>query len=256
MKSFVSSVNEKDRVLVVEDDPSFQRMVSALLESNGFAYSCASTANEARDLLSREPIDVVVADILLPGNENLEFVEDMVGMGVDRPPVILMTAYPTTATLLRSRKLPVFAYLTKPFENEELIETVADSLTFRDVGRRVVTARRRLSESLEQLEDLERLVASPLRVDQSVPISFYLDLTLQNILDPLTDLCGLVRSTLERSGYIESGACKLFKCPRLEHQLQAISEAVDVLAKTKGSFQSKELGDLRKKLERLTKLPN
>ena len=69
------SVNDelKDaHILVVDDDESFRRMIKDVLRQTGIRCSVASSGDEALKLLDREPVDVVIADIHMPGMSGID----------------------------------------------------------------------------------------------------------------------------------------------------------------------------------------
>lgn len=234
-------------VLFIEDDPSVQGMLKKLLTRNGYRVTVCDNADMARQRLSGENFNVILSDIVLPGNENFEFISE-IGAQPELPPIILITAYPSPNTLNASQRLLIFSYLAKPFENELLLDRLRQAVVFNSITENVRASKTRLTDWINQLEDLESLLKSPFRSDAAVPIEYFIDLTLQNILHPLNDL----REMVKRVALIpqeQQHACKLFSCPRLELQLKALRETTQVLSNTKKAFKSKELGELRKKLE-------
>ncbi len=81
-------------------------------------------------------------------------------------------------------------------------------------------------------------------------VNAFIFLTLQNIASSLLDLNHLT-NRLTQKGLQTQEVCHLFNCPRQVVLLNALDETVKVLEKTKRSFKSKELGNLRKKLENI-----
>jgi hypothetical protein len=81
----------------------------------------------------------------------------------------------------------------------------------------------------------------------SLSAGAFLNLTLQNISGSISDIQYLFESLNQEKK--EKQACNLFQCPANEKLKAAITETINVLEKTKSSFKSKELGNLRKRLE-------
>src|SRR5262249_8559133 len=75
----------------------------------------------------REPLDLVLTDLRLPGLNGLDLVRQL---HTSRPrlPIILMTAHGTTETAIEATKSGAYDYLLKPFEMDELVELVANTL--------------------------------------------------------------------------------------------------------------------------------
>jgi two-component system, NtrC family, response regulator AtoC len=81
---------------------------------------CASSGKEALDLIEHEPIDVVLLDILMPGMDGLEVLEQIKQRPVTLP-VIMLTATKTVKTAVTAMKLGAGDYVTKPFDVDELL---------------------------------------------------------------------------------------------------------------------------------------
>jgi two-component system, OmpR family, KDP operon response regulator KdpE len=111
------------RVMVVEDEPRLLRLVRALLQSEGFEVVAATTGEEALQLSESAALDLVLLDLLLPG--------DVDGYEVCRRiresshvPIIMLTAKAQEHDKLRGFDLGADDYLTKPFSSRELLARV------------------------------------------------------------------------------------------------------------------------------------
>jgi response regulator RpfG family c-di-GMP phosphodiesterase len=166
-------------------------------------------------------------------------------------PIILVTAYPTLNSAIQSIQLPVVAYLIKPVEHDELLLQVRSSIkNFR--VRSVITRRRdHLQNWRKNLAVVDQVDNGARTTATAMPITAFVDLTFQNITGALFDLKHLTETLTTNRSPRET--CHLFNCPRLSILTDALMETIAVLEKTKSSFKSKELGELRKKLEKLVK---
>jgi CheY-like chemotaxis protein len=79
------------RVLVVEDDPHILRLISMWLQRQGYVVLEARNGLAARDQVRREPVDVLVSDINMPGMDGLELIESVIGEGCVRRGVVVLT---------------------------------------------------------------------------------------------------------------------------------------------------------------------
>jgi hypothetical protein len=101
---------------------------------------------------------------------------------------------------------------------------------------------------------LSRLGQSPIvdRASSGAPLSpssFY-SLAFDRVFSSLLDIRSITKALVHSADVdAERSACHLFECPRLRTLAGALTEAISVLEKTKGSFKSKELAELRKRLE-------
>src|SRR5215813_8784131 len=85
----------KPRVLIVDDEQAILRAYTRILSSNGYAVSTAPSGELALELFAREPVDVIVTDLTMPGMTGIDFLRAVRERDPDVP-VILMTACPST----------------------------------------------------------------------------------------------------------------------------------------------------------------
>lgn len=108
------------RVLVVDDDPSLVRFVSLLLRIEGFAVTAALGGTEGLACLGRERPDVVILDLLMPVMDGKAFYRRAREDGYEGP-VLVCSASGAQAA---QRELGADAYISKPFEPDELVSAV------------------------------------------------------------------------------------------------------------------------------------
>lgn len=118
------------RVLLADDQPAYLAEMAELLRGAGYDCDCVADGQQVEAELSRNAVDVLVADIRMPGNFNLELVEQ-VRSSQCPPQVILMTGFPTLQTAIHSIRLKISAYLVKPFSFNELLTEVRNALDAR-----------------------------------------------------------------------------------------------------------------------------
>jgi len=114
------------RVVVVDDHPrSRESIASALRQATYQVRACASAA-EALALLRREPCDVVVTDLQMPGMNGLEFIREIERLGLPLE-VLMITAHASISTAVEAMRHGAFDYLEKPFDVERLERSVANA---------------------------------------------------------------------------------------------------------------------------------
>lgn len=111
----------KGSVLIADDEPQFRDAMVQLLALEGYSCETAANAQACREVLSQKRFDVLIADIRMPGNTELELLEQIQDLKL---PVIVVTGYPSVPSAIRAIKLPVVAYLVKPFNFSELLKEV------------------------------------------------------------------------------------------------------------------------------------
>ena len=233
------------RILVAEDDEAFRLSTKLFLERQGYECECAPNAAIAGELLRASEFDLLISDINMPGNLNLELVERIPQVAAALP-VILLTGYPSIQSAARSVRLRVVAYLVKPCDADELLTIVEHAIANYRAYRAVTTNRRKLESWARDLAEIEKLLqTSP--GDTTAPTVAFLNLTLRNQLTMLVDLKHFTETIAQQSG--KEGILQQVTLHR------ALQETIDVLERTKQSFQSKELGELRHRLEKLLQTP-
>jgi len=110
------------RVLVVDDEPTIREIVVSYLEREGFKTLEAADGNRARELLERNPPDLVVLDLMLPGTDGLELCRWI--RSRSRLPVIMLTARGEESDRIVGLELGADDYVTKPFSPRELAARV------------------------------------------------------------------------------------------------------------------------------------
>lgn len=116
------------RVLVVEDEPHIAEALSFLLEREGFEVTVSDDGIDALQLISGQ--DLVILDIMLPGLSGFE-IAAAAATKSPRPQVCVLTAKGQAADKARMEAMGVNAFVTKPFSNAELMETVRTLLARR-----------------------------------------------------------------------------------------------------------------------------
>ncbi len=113
------------RLLVVDDEPNLLRAVAACLKAGGYDVSTARSGREALVQLAEAVPDLVVSDVRMPGMDGYQLMRQL--RGAPRTalvPIVFLTAKDETADRIEGFRAGVDAYLTKPFEPDELIAVV------------------------------------------------------------------------------------------------------------------------------------
>ena len=130
-------------VLVVDDDEGLRESCRLILEEE-FDVLDAPDAAQALETLRRHEVDVVLLDVRLPGMDGLEALQHIKALD-EHIEVILVTAVRTVRTAVTAMKLGAFDYLTKPFEEEEVLGLVRRALERRSLQREVTFLRSELA---------------------------------------------------------------------------------------------------------------
>jgi len=115
------------KILIVDDDPSLLRLLSIRLSAAGYNVESAANAKIALGTLQNYIPQVVISDLRMEGMDGMALFEQI---RVQHPniPVVIMTAHGTIPDAISATKQGVFSFLTKPFESQELLDTVEQAI--------------------------------------------------------------------------------------------------------------------------------
>ena len=117
---------DKPHILVVDDDTRLRELLKSFLSRNGFRVSTASHTAEARQRLSALDFDLIVLDVMMPGETGLEFAAEL--RRTDDVPILMLTAMGDTKHRIAGLEQGVDDYLGKPFEPRELLLRIQNVL--------------------------------------------------------------------------------------------------------------------------------
>ncbi len=228
----MDSGSSAPQILLAEDDEEFGSVLERWLLNRGYGCVWVRDAAGAIAELERRSFDLLLSDIDMPGNKRLALVRHVEARG-DGLPVILLTGKPTFESAVDAVGSPVVAYLVKPPEAEDLFRRIAHGLAEGAARRAKAAHQRRVRESLVALESVEQ------RLHAGEPVG---DLGIE--------LARLLRGLI--AGSAAAGPEKpLEETERVGRLEEALRDVIAVLEDTRKSFKSKQLGDLRKRLEQL-----
>jgi len=107
-------------ILIVDDEPNYQIILSEFLHDEGFETLTADNGKQAIELVKANDIDLVITDMQMPGMDGFALLEAVKAYQGNLP-VIMITAYGEVEKAVRAMQLGAFNYLTKPFNNDELL---------------------------------------------------------------------------------------------------------------------------------------
>jgi two-component system phosphate regulon response regulator OmpR len=113
-------------LLVVDDDARLRELLRRYLSDNGFRVTTAQDAGEARAKLAAFAFDLIVLDVMMPGESGLDLTQALRREG--RVPVLLLTAMAEPEDRVNGLELGADDYLSKPFEPRELVLRVRNVL--------------------------------------------------------------------------------------------------------------------------------
>lgn len=145
------------RILVVDDQQANLQVVSTLLSRHGYDVATAQHGEAALELLAAQPPDLVLLDMLMPGMDGFELLEEIRrDPALAQVPVVFLTVAQDRDLLLRAFESGAVDYVTKPFMPEELLARVDAHLGLKRM-------RDRLERVAQERQQLVNLVAHDLK---------------------------------------------------------------------------------------------
>lgn len=179
-------MSEQAKLLLVDDEPGVRESVQAYLEDNEeFKVQVASNANEAWNLLQNEIPDLVISDIMMPQVDGYQFLKKL----RDDPrytalPVIFLTARGMTSDRIQGYDAGCDAYISKPFDPEELESIVKNVLKRRQETVQASGEAAQLAEIVQDIKAIkEQLGHGSNLVQTPAPIKIELTPREQSVLD-------------------------------------------------------------------------
>ena len=110
---------DKPHILVVDDDTRLRDLLKSFLSRSDFRVTVAGSANEARERIAVLDFDLIVLDVMMPGQTGLDFAAEL--RRTDNVPILMLTARGEAKDRIAGLETGVDDYLGKPFEPRELL---------------------------------------------------------------------------------------------------------------------------------------
>ena len=119
----MSTAGRLDKIVVVDDDDRIRDLLRRYLTQNGFDVLLAEDARALQRIQQRETVDLIVLDLMLPGEDGLSLCQRLRRQGV-RTPIIMLTAKGEDADRILGLEIGADDYLAKPFNPRELLARI------------------------------------------------------------------------------------------------------------------------------------
>ena len=115
-----------EHILVVEDDPTVRSFIEEYLGSQGYRMSGAKDGTGMRHVLSKQDVDLVILDLMLPGEDGLELAREI--RAESDVPIVMVTGRSDTVDRVVGLEMGADDYIPKPFEARELLARIRSVL--------------------------------------------------------------------------------------------------------------------------------
>jgi two-component system response regulator HydG len=121
------------KILLIEDDVSFCKMLENFLVKKSYTVTTAFTAEEAKTKIKSQNFDLIITDLRLPNYDGIELMSEFKS-AYPTIPVILMTGYSDVNTAVKAIKNGAADYISKPFNPEEVLLVITNALQITDAN--------------------------------------------------------------------------------------------------------------------------
>jgi len=136
-------MNTSPLILIAEDEDLMRAIISRLLEAEGYRVAGVASAEEALEKFAVEDVAVTLTDIRMTGMDGLALLDCIKDVD-DEALVIVMTAYSSVDSAIAALRKGAYDYITKPFVNEDLLQSVKNAIRQRELFRENRQLRREL----------------------------------------------------------------------------------------------------------------
>ena len=142
-----------DKILIVDDEKNYPTILGEVLREEGFEPVTAASALMALELLKSEAIDLVLTDVMMPGMDGIELLDQIKEFNTTLP-VIVMTAHGSVERAVEAMQKGAFTYILKPFDNDSLVAHITKALAIHEI----VKENSRLREEISTRYNFDNII--------------------------------------------------------------------------------------------------
>jgi two-component system response regulator HydG len=140
------------KILLIEDDISFCKLLEKFLIKNGFDVIVAFSAAEARLAIKKESFDLILTDLRLPDSDGIGLMSEF-KTSFPETPVILMTGYSDVNTAVKAIKNGAADYISKPFNPDEVLLVITNALQSSEIEEEAPVAVKKSTKKQNSTEN-------------------------------------------------------------------------------------------------------
>jgi DNA-binding NtrC family response regulator len=126
-------------ILVVDDDRNIRTVLKGMLEESGFSVMTSQNVEEALPIIVEQDLDLVITDLKMPGKSGMDLLAESRGLKA-AVPVIMVTAFGDVEAAVSAIKRGAYDFITKPFDEDELLNVIKKALSESRKNRELVSA--------------------------------------------------------------------------------------------------------------------
>lgn len=242
------TMQEQQRILIVDDNRSYVEFLVKTISEEGFCCDSTNSADSAIEIVGITRYDLFMIEASVASDSELNLIGRLTEKA-DGAEAIVIAHSPSVESVVACMKQGATVYLVNLTDRNELLQHVRRSLRYVAAYRAVLEEQSRLQEWYSDLDNISQTLRHG-RANESIVIDTFFSLTMRNVVSAMTDLKRLT-SALASGGNQE--VCEMLYCPRISQIMDHITTTIGVIEKTKASFKSRELGELRSQLQAFVK---
>lgn len=156
-------MNAQFKILIVDDEPLLLKEIKRIVEKNGFEVYTAGNGEQALELIKKNQFALVMSDMNMPGINGLQFLEKARKISPESIKIILSGNTDVDMVLGAINKDHVYRYITKPFDNTELIITIKQCIDYYSINQQKKILTEQLAQQNEELKNLNRTLEEKIK---------------------------------------------------------------------------------------------
>ena len=197
---FITMTENTPHILVVDDELSMREVLELMLAKEGYQITCAENGRKAIELLEKDQYDLMLCDIKLGDISGLDVLQASKKTNPDTV-VILISAYASTETAVEAMNAGAYDYVPKPFDKDELMQTVAKALDLKTIEHE----KEQLDDQLKENLHFGVLVGNSPAMSHIYKLIMQVAKTKTNVL--ITGESGTGKELIAQSIHQESERC-------------------------------------------------
>jgi len=137
------------KIILVDDDRSFLRVYSKILQRQGYNVEAIDNGKEALKVIKNRYFDLVISDVVMPGMGGIELLKALKKLSIDTQ-IIMLSGKGTVKDAVKAMRLGAYNYLLKPVDIEELLINIERALDFKKVNEENYTYRSEMEKMLRE----------------------------------------------------------------------------------------------------------
>lgn len=187
------------KILIIEDDISFCKLLEKFLTKNNYAVSVAFSASEGRLATQNEEFNLILTDLRLPDADGIELLAEFKN-NYPQIPVILMTGYSEVSTAVKAIKYGASDYISKPFNPDEVLVVITNALKSETVNIPVQKETKKQIKAVSTTEYVQGISAASKKLSEHIQLVSPTDMSVLIIGESGTGKEIIAKSIHQQSG--------------------------------------------------------